>query len=178
MADRPIDAKVEPTTPPTEEELANAKLVEDNLKKIELKKKVMEVYDRGIVGDRLHVDLPPDLVGQWVPRDNQSVYRMETLGYQIDKEYAPKRRLHDGGDGAAYVGDVVFMTAPKYVREAIDEVKKERYQRINAPKGGKQKEEKDFEAQQQQVSSAGIGTIVGSKVHSVESVNEIKEAIK
>ncbi len=137
--------------------------------------RLIQIYERGVVGDRLHVPLPDNKVGQWVHSDPMAVHRMEGLGYTVDKEYAPKRRLHDKGDGASYVGDVVFMIADKETREIIDEIKAERYERLNNPKN--QKEDSDFATQNRALSSAGIGTINESKAHSVKKA-EIEQALK
>lgn len=173
MSERKVDINLDATATAsdtmTDVDKEINELMARTLSAIELKNRVAEVYERGVVGDRLHVDLPPELVGQWVPNDQQAIFRMESMGFIIDKKFAPARRLHDKGDGASYVGDVVHMIAPRIVRDVIDEVKRDRYQRVNAPKGGKQKEEKDFEAQQQTVSSAGIGTIAESKQHLVNT---------
>lgn len=180
MSERKVDINLDATATAsdtmTDVDKEINELMARTLSAIELKNRVAEVYERGVVGDRLHVDLPPELVGQWVPNDQQAIFRMESMGFIIDKKFAPARRLHDKGDGASYVGDVVHMIAPRIVRDVIDEVKRDRYQRVNAPKGGKQKEEKDFEAQQQTVSSAGIGTIAESKQHLVDT-NAIKAAV-
>lgn len=136
--------------------------------------RLVEIYERGIVGDRLHVDLPSDKVGQWVVNDTMAVHRMEGLGYSIDREFAPKRKLHDKGDGASYVGDVVYMIADRETREIIDEIKKERYERLNNPQ--RQKEEKDFENLNRSNTSAGIGTLNESKAHAARKA-EIESAL-
>lgn len=179
MSERPIDINLQPDATAsdkmTDADRQNNEVVAQALSKAELKKRIAEIYDRGVVGDRLHVDLPPHIVGQWVPNDQQAVYRMESMGYTVDTEFAPRRRLHDKGDGASYVGDVIHMIAPREVRDVIDEVKRERYDRIHA-KSGKQKEETDFESSQRTLSTAGIGTINESKTHSVNK-DDIKRII-
>lgn len=108
------------------------------------KARLAQVLDRGIVGDRLKVDLPPGVHGEWIFNDQTEIMRMEALGFQIDTEYAPKRALHSKGDGASYVGDVVFMTCPMEDKILIDEIKREQYMRLNR-KGPVQKEERDFD---------------------------------
>lgn len=108
------------------------------------KARLAEVYERGLTGDRLHVDLPPELYGEWVPRDVVSIHRKEALGFKIDTEYAPKRALHDKGDGASYVGDCVFMVCDREVRDILDELRQERYEQTHKPRDGKQKEEREF----------------------------------
>lgn len=108
------------------------------------KARLAQVYDRGVVGDRLHVDLPPNLHGEWVPSNAVDVHRKEALGFRIDTEHAKQRKLHDKGDAASYVGDCVFMTCDRETKDIIDEIRKERYIQAHSPRGGKQKEERDF----------------------------------
>lgn len=111
------------------------------------KARLAGVYERGVVGDRLHVELPPSLHGEWVPNSNVDIQRKEALGFRIDTEYAPKRALHDKGDGASYVGDCVFMVCDREDKEIIDEIRRERYEATHNPKRGTQKEERDFVGQ-------------------------------
>ena len=112
-----------------------------------LKARVAEVLDRGVIGDRLHVDVPAGMHGEWVHKDD--VTKKKALGFQVaPRDFAPDKALHDAGDNSLRVGDVVFMTCAMETKEVIDEVKKERFNAVHAPKkGGKQKEEADFEQQ-------------------------------
>jgi hypothetical protein len=91
------------------------------------KAKLVEVLDRGITVDRLKVDLPPELYGEWVPNDPGEIARMETLGFEIDKEYSPKRSLHGSGSGEGRVADVIFMTTSRETKELIDEIRNEKF---------------------------------------------------
>jgi hypothetical protein len=104
----------------------------------------------------LKVALPPELYGEWIFNDQTEIMRMEALGFQVDTVYAPKRALHSKGDGASYVGDVVFMTCPMEDKILIDEIKREQYMRLNR-KGKKQKEEKDFDTMTQKEGLEPIG---------------------
>lgn len=181
MAERTIDADLTKTGSASakitdEDKVLTAENIPDGIpeSRTDKRKRLMEIYDRGVVGDRLHVDLPADKVGQWVVNDSVAIHRMEGLGYQIDREFAPKRRLHDKGDGASYVGDVVFMVADRETREIIDEIKAERYARINDPK--RQKEEADFAAQNRANEAVGIGTLNESKAHSAKK-SDIEAAL-
>ena len=174
MAERTVDVNLDPTASASDKISEVDR--ENTTSREALKARLVEVYDRGVVGDRLFVQLPNDKVGQWVPSDTLAITRMESLGYQIDKEYAPKRRLHDKGDGASYVGDVVFMVASRETREIIDEIKRDRYERINNPKKGKQKEEKDFEGQTATLEPVGIKSFGESKVES-PNVRMIRQII-
>lgn len=118
-----------------------------------------QVYDRGMAGARLQVELPDGVYGEWVPKDSVEVHRKQLLGFKVDTEYAKRRALHDVGDSASYVGDCVFMVCSREDKEILDEVRKERYDRIHVPKGGKQKEEKDF---LNQAAGATVPTSMGS----------------
>ena len=134
------------------------------------KARFASVLDRGIVGDRLRVDLPDGLYGEWVPNDQMEVFRMETLGFKIDTEYARKRVLHSKGDAASYVGDCVYMTCPKENKEIIDEIRTEQYQRLNGPKS-KQKEERDYSKQAETLQEVGIRPMVESSINAARKTD-------
>lgn len=115
----------------------------------EKKARLARILDRGMVADRLSVELPPDKHGEWIPNDKSEIYRMQTLGFWVDKEYATKRALHDQGDGASVVGDAIFMVCEKENKEILDEIRRENYEAINGKPGtvrGSQREEKDAAA--------------------------------
>lgn len=125
----------------TEEEIA--KLAADKKAK---KAKFARVLERGFSVDRLTVELPPDLHGEWVPEDQ--VDRAGLLGFTIDKEFARKRQLHPAADGSARIADVVFMVCPKEDYDLMQEVKQEIFTRTHgSPKEVKrldQREEQEF----------------------------------
>jgi hypothetical protein len=102
-------------------------------KKLEAKLRV-QVLDRGVVNQRLNVDLPSDVYGEWVTNTKDEIYRMESMGFEIDSQYAPSRALHSEGDGKSIVGDVVFMTCPKVVKESIDKIRRTEYMAMNMKK--------------------------------------------
>ena len=110
------------------------------------KARIAQVFERGVLGDRLHVDLPPNLKGEWVPtKDGIHVARKKALGFWIDEEHAKNHAaLHDKGDIGSHVGDVVFMVCTTETKELLDEVKAERFRELHAPNRGKQKEDKDY----------------------------------
>lgn len=109
----------------------------------EKKARLATILDRGMVGDRLHVELPDDKYGEWVPNDKVEIYRMQSLGFEVDKEYAKRRALHnDGTEGISIVGDVIFMTCDRDTKDIMEEIKRENYDRVNSLKGAK--EEKDY----------------------------------
>jgi hypothetical protein len=108
---------------PTEDEIKALKLKERQEKKA----KVAAVLERGLTNDRLRVELPDHLHGEWVHRDPNEILRMQTLGFRIDDTYAVKRSIHTDGSSAAIIGDVVFMVTDKDNKEIIDEVKHEQF---------------------------------------------------
>src|SRR5512134_1033127 len=89
----------------------------EEAKKLRAEKKARfaRVLDRGFSVDRLTVELPPDLYGEWIPTDQ--VDRAELLGFRDGAEYANKRQLHAGADGKARVADVVFMVQDREEHE-------------------------------------------------------------
>ena len=115
--------------------------VQPEMTREEKKARLVSVLERGIVHDRLHVPLPPDIYGEWARMDPLEIARMQTLGFQIDYEYAQRRALHSDGTGAAVVGDVVFMTCPRETYEIIKEIRHEQFMRTNAPKKSKEEVE-------------------------------------
>lgn len=115
----------------------------------EHKSRFSRVLERGMIADRLQVDLPPSLWGEWVPRDKQSVYEKELLGFKVDTEYARKRALHDQGTGESIVGDCVFMIQDIEDHNLLEEIRRENFEAANGKPGGTarlQGEEKEFVA--------------------------------
>lgn len=136
MSDRDLDVDL---TNGTEKNLSQIPTSEEVL---QYKTRLAQVYERGLIVDRLHVDLPDHLHGEWVSRDVGEIARMELLGFQVDTEYATKRKLNDKADGSAIIGDVVFMIQPKWMKEVHDEKRRQMYFDTHLKK--KQKEESDF----------------------------------
>jgi len=134
----------------TIEDQRNAALEAQKLR-ADKKARFARVLERGYIVDRLSVEIPPGLHGEWVAVDQ--VERWEALGFEVDKKYAFKRQLHPDGSGdksggAARVGDVIFMTCPQEDYEIMQELKQELFQRTHgSPKDKKrlmQKEEQEF----------------------------------
>lgn len=115
----------------------------DELRK-EFRARAAKVVSRGFVMDRLTVDLPNDVHGEWVADDPASIAEAQALGFEIDKEYATKNKLHTNAIGEAKVGDAVFMTMPKWMKEEIDIIKKQEYDRHHGLRGGKPAEETQY----------------------------------
>lgn len=116
---------------------------EKALSRIEKKAIFAKVLERGIINARLEVPLPGDVHGEWVRDDDTEIMRMESMGFEIDRVHARKRRLHSKGDDASYVGDVVFMTCSRDNYEIIQEVKQDLYDKMHGDKAA-QKEDSDF----------------------------------
>jgi hypothetical protein len=140
------------------------------------KARLAQVFDRGAIGDRLHVDLPSGYRGEWVPTNDGgiNVNRKKALGFWIDNEFAKKHsELHDKGDSGSHVGDVVFMVCTAETAEILDEIRRERYNEVHNPKGGKQKEELDYLRQADEETVPSAQSTVDSA-----SIVDISDALK
>lgn len=169
MPDRPLDfdntgstAKTLSQLPPTEAE------------KSEYKAKLAQILERGLVIDMLQVDLPDHLRGQWVSKTGGFVERMQLLGYQVDTEHAPKKSVHDQGDGSAGVSDVIFMVIPTWKKEMQDTVIKQRYYETHIKDRRKGKEERDYESINR---GLNMPTTIASDVEEVDGVR-IEETLQ
>jgi hypothetical protein len=174
MSDREIDINL---TPSTTTSLTNAP--PSDAEKAQYKAKLAQVLERGIVVDMLQVPLPSDVHGEWCSRDPNAITRLEILGYKVDTEYATKKSLNDHGDGSAVVGDVIFMTIPKWKKQMIDDVARQRYYETHIKDKRKQKEERDFEAANRGIGmplESGKGSLVGSSTAEVDG-SSIVEAL-
>jgi len=113
------------------------------LTRAEKKAVFAKVLERGIINARLEVPLPDDVHGEWVRDDETEIMRMESMGFEVDTVHAKKRRLHSKGDGASYVGDVLFMTCDRENYEIIQEVKQDLYNKMHGDQAA-QKEDSDY----------------------------------
>ena len=163
MSDRPIDVSLNKDSVaktisqvPTPEEVK------------EYRARLARIMERGLIVDRFHVDLPEHLHGEWHPYDSVEQARLETLGFTLDTVYAPKRKLHDKGDGISVIGDVAFYTQPKWMHDEMERKRSEVYYETHLKK--RQKEEKDFVANQATIGEAENTTVssVADKVSGVE----------
>lgn len=128
----------------------------------EIKARVRGVLERGYIIEKLNVKLPDDLTGQWVSNDPVEISRLESMGYKIDDTYAVGSKLHSDGTNTPIVGDVIFMTAPKIVKEVHDEVVQERIRRNNKTRGNSD------EAVLSQIQGAGLQTVNESSVSNID----------
>lgn len=170
---RAFEERMTEGKPLTEDEQQRYKqLVE---KRKERKAKLAQVLERGIIADRLTVDLPSDKHGEWVADDPQEVSRMEALGFWIDRDYAKKRRLHADGSDASYIGDVVFMVCERDTYELLEEIRIERKEAMHGKAGDKGKEEKDYSAQVKQ-ETPEVPVVDDSKARQVNT-DELKATL-
>lgn len=158
-----------PVTPMSPEERAKRKAM------------IVQAYDRGIIHDRLSVKLPPHLHGEWARNDPLEIDRLRTLGFEIDTEYANRRSLHNDGGDAAIIGDVIFMTCPREVKEIIDEIRLEKFMAVNGKPGdrkAKTKEEREFEANSARDTQGIVPTIVESDTSTRFSRADVESALE
>lgn len=92
--------------------------------------RIARVLDRASQVDRLYVELPDDLHGEWIADDPISLAEAQQKGFVIDEVYAPKHTVH----GSNRQGDAVFMTMPKYLKLMYDKKERERYNEIHGKK--------------------------------------------
>lgn len=85
--------------------------------------------DRGILHDRLKVELPEELHGEWCRNDPLEINRMRSLGFWVDDRYATKRSIHSDGSSANVVGDAIHMCTTKDNKKLIDAVQMEQSRR-------------------------------------------------
>jgi hypothetical protein len=102
---------------------------------LEYKRRLFETADRSFVNDRLNVELPENLHGEWIGIDDFSQFHAQAKGYSDGSEYLQAHnRLHERPDGST-VGDVKFMVIPKWKYVAQQEqaaIMSERQSGINS----------------------------------------------
>lgn len=151
----------------------------------ELKAKLAAILSRGVIQDRLRVDLPPEVHGEWVRNDPLETRRLETLGFEIDKIYAPARAIGSNADGSAVVGDVVFMTCSQEVYDVIQEIRRDdlinqhskKRGRVDKYRGDYNKEEEDFVARVRQEGTQHVKGFSESQEHAA-TYDDVKRALQ
>jgi hypothetical protein len=122
----------------------------------------VEVLDRGVNASRFNVNLPPDLHGEWVPRDTLAVRDMQSMGFEVDKKYANEVAIKSqSGPEGNVIGDVIFMTCPKAWKDILDAEKQKRFVTFHGMKIGDkvkgQAEEKNYTDAAKTLDKFGIG---------------------
>lgn len=114
--------------------MSNEKVDLKSLSRNDRRARLIKIRERGYISQRLDVELPPDLHGEWVLNDPAEIARMQSLGFDIDTVHAASKALHSDGSGKAIVGDVIFMTCPKEIKEDIDWAEAERMRQFHNPR--------------------------------------------
>jgi hypothetical protein len=137
--------------------------------KEEAKALFLSLRDRGIVNERFNIPLPSDIYGEWVVNDPIEINRFLAMGFEFGDQYAKQSAIH----GTARIADVVFMTAPRFVKEAIDEVNRERFEAMHGAPGRRKnlKEERDL-------ASKSELPIVNQSSQEAVDINAIKAALE
>lgn len=163
MATRTVDVQAKTPSGPSEpsEDYAKAKAA--------ARARIVTILDRGITNERLNVDIPADVYGEWVLNIPTEVQRFQSMGFEIDDKFSAGKAVH----GNAKIGDTVFMTCPRYVKEVIDEVRMERFIAMHGKPGSanrKLKEETDF------ASKSELPTVNTSTSEQI-GIDEIRKAL-
>lgn len=148
-----------------------------NIKDVEAR--VVSILDRGILHDRLKVDLPPGIHGEWVRNDPLEIDRLQAIGFRDGTPFVDSRILHHDGQRGA-VGDVTYMVCPQQVYDAIERARHEKLLRDNGRPGDigrKTKEELEYEANSQRSTAGDIKTAVDSKTAGV-GPRDVHDALK
>jgi hypothetical protein len=140
--------------------------------------RLISILERGIVGDRCLVPLPPHLYGEWIADDASEIARMEALGFVPDTVYATGSALHSDGTGRAKVGDVIHMITSRENKELIEKLKNQVIQKRHGKAGAKvQREEEDFKNRvQKELPSQYVGANSASVAHPADA-RSIKDAV-
>lgn len=119
------------------------------------RQRTIELADRSYINDRLNVQLPEHLYGEWIGTDDFSQYNASLRGFVDGSEYLSDfNRLHEGAVGSS-VGDVKFMVIPKWKQDIFVEAAQEESRR-RAGFSGPVPEEAGYK---QQAKNEGIGVI-------------------
>lgn len=139
----------------------------DNLSDDELVARFVEIADRGVVDIRTNVKLPSDMFGHWVRNTPEDVQAARMNGFEIDGKFAVNSTVHSDGKGSPVVGDIIFMTCSRRIKDAHDKAAAIQFRRVHGVATGLQ-EEKDFEGN---IKSVGLGDKYrGAKINT--SINE------
>lgn len=147
--------------------------------KAQRRARLINVLDRGVMHDRLYVKLPDNMHGEWARNKPEDIMYMQTLGFKVDDEFAPKRSLNANGDGkSAVIGDVIFMTCPRELKEEIDAIRLEQFYAKNGKPGENSvREEREFEKATKATTGGEIQTSVESTTRPA-TVSDVVSAIK
>lgn len=84
-------------------------IVPTETERLEYRRRMIETADRSFVNDRLTVNLPAGIYGEWHGTDTMSQMIAQTKGFRDGSEYLTEfNKLHNNPEGTT-VGDVKFM---------------------------------------------------------------------
>lgn len=132
------------------------------------KARVASVLARASSIDTLAVpDLPKNLWGEWVPRDNVSLLHHEMLGFRVDDQYSQKTSVN----GTNIQGDCIFMVQPIELHNLIVEQRNEEYNRTHGITGNGAREEIEFASTKADelpgfISKSGLEVVDGEAIKS------------
>jgi hypothetical protein len=119
-----------------------------SMSKAQLKAVMVDILDRGVTASRLDLDVQPDIHYEWIPNNAVEKNRMRTMGFEVlsrSKHLISGNPLHEGGGDEIIVGDVIAMGCSKVRKEALDEIKSERFIAMHGKPGSRvQGEETEF----------------------------------
>jgi hypothetical protein len=159
----PIDERIIPLSP---DERAKRKTM------------LIQALDRGIVHDRLAVDLPPGYYGEWCRNTQIDIDAMKTIGFWVDEEFASARNLHNDGGVGTVVADVIYMVTSRENKELIDEIRMDKFMKANSPKVKKGKEEVEFESASARDTGGVVPTFVESHTESRIDRRDVEAALE
>lgn len=154
------------------------------MSKAQLKAKMVDILDRGVTTSRLDLDVQDDIHYEWCPNNAVEKNRLKTMGFEVlsrSQHLKSGNPLHEGGSDEIIVGDVIAMGCSRARKEALDEIKSERFIAMHGrPGSNKQAEETEFEKRMREtMEPAGITSIVESNTANVtgaELANTLKNS--
>lgn len=107
-------------TPPIKPETIPADLTPQELQAF--KKRYIETADRSYMNDRLNVELPNHLYGEWVGTDSFSQFHARSKGFVDGSQFLKENNiLHQTSEGNVFA-DIKFMVISKQKHEAMVEM--------------------------------------------------------
>jgi hypothetical protein len=133
-----------------------------NMSPDQMKALAVEILDRGVNASRFNVLLPPDMHGEWVPRDTLAVRDAQSMGLEIDHKFANDVAIKSqSGPEGNVIGDVIYMTCPKVWKDILDAEKQKRFVTFHGIKKGDKiqgtAEEKNYSKAAETLDKFGIG---------------------
>lgn len=155
MPDREIDIDLTTSTARTITQLPTEEEVQQYVAKM------AGIFDRGLALDRLQVNLPDDMYGEWVHPSMAD--RLLSMDFVRGDEYIPET-INDRAGGKSTL-DVIFMVKPKWKHDVDVKLRDAKYNETHVRDKRRKKEEKDFE---ESMKTIGL-TVESQKGHLTKS---------